>query len=218
MTTMIVVPVLGRPHRVEPLLASIAAATPEPHGVLFVANDDDLAELAAIDSAGADVLTVPKAQVSYPCKVNAAYRASTQPFLFLAADDLDFHPGWLTEAFSKLAPGVGVVGTNDLGNPRVIAGEHSTHSLVTRSYIDVHGASADGPGTVMHEGYRHWFCDDELVGLAKSRGAYAHAGESIVEHLHPYHGKAPKDRTYRLGERRRDADRRLHERRRTAWT
>ena len=33
----------------------------------------------------------------------------------------------------QLTAGIGVVGTNDLGSRRVMAGLHSTHSLVTRS-------------------------------------------------------------------------------------
>lgn len=218
MNVLIVVPVLARPHRVEPLLASITAATPEEHGVLFVANTDDRDELAAIRSAGADVLEVPVARQSYPCKVNDAYRATTAPLLFLAADDLDFHPGWLPAVLAELDDGAGVVGTNDLGNARVVAGEHSTHSLVTRAYADDPGGAWGQPGTILHEGYRHWYCDDELVGVARQRGAYRHAHDALVEHLHPYHGKADHDRTYRAGERQRHADRRRHDRRSRAWT
>ena len=217
-TTLIVVPVLNRPDNVAPLIESIESATPEPHRVLFVADETDRDELAAIAAAGADVLVVPKSKVSYPCKVNEAYRSTDEPLLFLVADDVRFHPGWLTAALRKMDDVIQVVGTNDLGNARVIAGDHSTHTLVTRAYCDDPGATADQAHAVLHEGYRHWYCDDELVGVAKTRGVFAAASDSVVEHFHPYHGKAKTDATYKLGERRRVDDRRLFRRRSRLWT
>jgi len=217
-STCILVPVLARPHRVEPLLASIWEATPEPHRVLFVAGRNDREELAAIRSAGADVLVVDC--TPYPQRINAGYRASDDPWLFLAADDVVFHVGWLGEALRAAeAACADVVGTNDLGNERTVAGTHSTHTLVRRSYCDDPGGAWGQPGTVLHEGYRHWYCDDELVQVAQARGVWAHAGRSVVEHLHPYHGKGDgMDHTYRLGERRKTADAREFQRRLRLWT
>lgn len=214
----ILVPVLGRPHRVAPLVSSIKGATPGPHRIVFVVTEDDTAERDAIAEAGLEPLVVARRDVSYPVKINAGYRATTEPWLFLAADDVDFRPGWLDAAFAEVDEGVHVVGTNDLGNGRVVAGTHSTHSLVRRSYCDDPGATADRAGEVLHEGYRHWFVDDELVGVAQCRGVYRHAHDAVVEHLHPYHGKAEVDRTYRLGEqRRRDDKRRFLKRQRRHW-
>jgi hypothetical protein len=92
-----------------------------------------------------------------------------------------------------------VVGTNDLANPRVMRGEHATHMLISRGYIDEHGASWDGAGVVCHEGYRHWFVDDEIVSVAKRRGVFQVALASEVEHLHPMVGKAENDAIYDLG-------------------
>jgi hypothetical protein len=93
-----------------------------------------------------------------------------------------------------------VVGTNDLGNPRVTSGEHATHLLIRRSYVDEHGASWDGPKTVCHEGYRHWYVDDEIVTAAKQRGTWAMALGSVVEHLHPMWGKGEPDEVYLAGQ------------------
>lgn len=214
---LIIVPVLNRPQNVLSLIESIEAATPEAHRTLFVADETDVDEIDAINAAGAECLVVPKRRVSYPCKVNSAYAVSEEPLLFLAADDVSFHPGWLTAAAAKLDGSVQVVGTNDLGNPRVINGEHSTHTLVTRSYCDSPGATADAARTVLHEGYRHWYCDDELIGVAKRRGAFVSASDSIVEHFHPFFGKAKKDETYRAGESRKKADSRLHSQRSRQW-
>jgi hypothetical protein len=73
--------------------------------------------------------------------------------------------------------------------------------LIARDYIDEVGASWDGPGVVCHEGYRHWFVDDEIVTAARQRGVFAPALASVVEHHHPLYGTAPDDETYRRGQR-----------------
>ena len=215
--TLIVVPVLARPHRVLPLMDAVSEATEWPHRLLFVVSESDNGQRAALEAAHADHLVVADQQTSYPAKCNAAWRASTEPWLFLAADDITPHRGWLAEAHRVQAEtGALVVGTNDLSNRRTIEGTHSTHTLVARSYCDEPGATGDAPG-VLHEGYHHWYCDDELVEVAKARGVWAHAGDSIVEHHHPYHGKGEMDATYRKGESRKRHDRATFMRRRRLW-
>jgi hypothetical protein len=92
-------------------------------------------------------------------------------------------------------PRIGVVGTQDLCNGRTLRGEHATHFLVRRSYMLERG-TVDERGKIFHEGYPHEYVDDELVGTARARGAWAFAEASIVEHLHPSVGKAPLDPLY----------------------
>lgn len=198
MSTVIVIPVLGRPHRVDPLLTSTTAATPEPHRVLFVGTEGDDDEIEALEKAKADYVLMPPTKVGdYAKKINYAYQITDEPFLFLGADDLLFHPGWLSAALEPMSYGrIGVVGTQDLGSPRVLAGEHSTHFLVRRTYIDQFG-TIDEPGKILHEGYAHEFVDDEFIATARKRGAYAFANDSVVEHLHPDWGKAALDPLYR---------------------
>jgi glycosyltransferase involved in cell wall biosynthesis len=193
----ILVPVLGRPARVRPLIDSITKTTPERHRVLFIPDSTDEEEIAALEEAKADYLAVDP-PASWASKINAGYRATTEPWFFCGADDLDFHPEWFPRAMAWVKPGIGVVGTNDLLNPRVMCGEHSTHSLVRRSYIDEQG-TIDEDDKVLHEGYRHDAADDELVQTAMARGVYVHAFDSIVEHLHPWAGKAEMDDTYIRG-------------------
>jgi hypothetical protein len=190
--TVVLVPMLGRPHTVQPLMESLDDSV----DVLFICSPDDKGTRDACMATGADVLVVgwDPGPGDYAKKINAGYRVTDDPFLFLGACDLCFHPGWLGAASAKLGPDVGVVGTNDLGNPRVLAGTHSTHSLVTRDYADQ--GLIDGQPGILHEGYQHEFVDDELVGTAKKRGAWAFAAESVVEHLHPHWGKAPTDAIY----------------------
>lgn len=214
---VVIVPMLGRPHRVRPVLESFGATA--DCRVLFVCSPDDTPVRAEIAAAGGEHICVAKRfpRGDYAIKVNVAYRATSEPLLFLAADDLDPHPGWFDAATALLSDGVGVVGTNDLTNPRTANGAHSTHSLVTRAYADELG-TIDEPGQVLHEGYWHEFVDDELVGTAKARGAFAHAADSHVEHLHPMGGKAPMDAMYRMQAKRMRVSRPLFERRRQLWT
>lgn len=208
------VPMLYRAHRVEPLLASITAATPSAR-VLFLTTPEDLPVRDAIDQAGADRLDVDWQDTGdFARKTNAGYRATTEPLLFLGADDLHFHPGWYETCLMLLDPGIGVIGTNDLTNRRTAHG-HSTHSLVTRDYANL--GTIDGPG-ILHEGYPHELVDDELVETAQFRGAYRHAPDAFVEHLHPMGGKAPMDPSYALQSERIAAGRPLYTERRKLWT
>jgi len=222
--TVVVVPVLRRPHRIAPFLDSLAAATPETHRAVFVASDGDAATIAAVlEFADGDPLVslevlAPNRAGDYAKKCNHVYRTSSEPFLFLAADDLAFHDRWLHHALELMAdPVAGVVGTQDLApTARAKAGEHSTHCLVRRRYVDELG-TIDTPGRVLHEEYPHEYVDDELVGTAKARGAWRFAELSIVEHLHPSWGKAPMDALYRQQRRRMDEGRRIFARRRALW-
>ncbi len=216
MDLVIIVPMLGRAHRVEPLLESIHATCQAR--VLFAVSPGDTAVHQAIDRAGAQRVTVRRHAVGdYARKVNTGYRSTTEALIFTGADDLLFHPGWFEAATAQLTAGIGVVGTNDLGSPRVMRGEHATHSLVTRDYVERFG-TIDQPGLVLHEGYIHEFVDDELVGTAKSRGAWAFAADAHVEHLHPNWGKAPTDPTYDAQRTRMRLGRSLYQRRQPLWT
>lgn len=211
----ILIPVLGRPHRIVPTIESVAAATPEPHRLLFVASADDPAELAALKNAAADVLVVPANRRSWAKKINDGYQATVEDWIFTGADDLAFRPGWFSRALAWADDHVAVIGTNDIANPRVMTGTHSTHSLFRRSYVKEHG-TIDGPG-IMHEGYAHQFADDEAVATAMARGVYVHAFDSIVEHLHPMVNKAPDDDTYRLGREHTRESKRLFLNRKRLW-
>jgi hypothetical protein len=198
------VPVLGRPHRVEPLLESLAAATSVPYVAVFVCSPGDDEELAAVRAAAAPAVSLlvadrPAGPGDFAFKTNLAYRWTEEPWLFTGADDLRFHPGWAEEALRVAAEtGARVVGTNDLGNPTVMSGRHATHSLVARSYADGLG-TLDGPGAVLCEQYDHQYVDTELVVTAQTRGEWAFADRSHVEHLHPFWGKGRMDATYERG-------------------
>lgn len=214
----IIVPVLGRPEKAAPLVENIRAATRDVEaGIYFVCSPSDADEIRACKATGATVLVVnwEPGPGDYARKINYGYRATGEPWIFTGADDLIFHPRWATAAFTA-GLGAHVIGTNDLHNPRVVAGMHSTHTLVARSYANECG-TVDGPGLIYHEGYDHQFCDDEMVRTAQWRGAWAFAREAHVEHLHPHFGGAEMDATYRKALAATLADSRLFQSRCHLW-
>lgn len=215
MNVAILVPMLRRAHRVAPLLESIGETAPDAR-VVFVCSPGDTQVLEAVQPHQHLVVDGPFPG-DYARKINAGVEATTEPLVFMGADDLLFHPGWLEAATARLTAGIGVVGTNDLGSKRVMAGVHSTHSLVTRDYIERFG-TIDEPGRALHEGYPHEFVDDELVQTAMARNAWAFAPDSIVEHLHPSWGKAPTDELYDQQADRMARGRRIYRERRRLWT
>jgi hypothetical protein len=216
----VLVPVLGRPGHAEPFMRSLRASTGLARAYALVGGEETVEayqeSLEAWERAGAEV--IKSGRLTFAEKVNLGYqetgRMFKEPWLLLAGSDVHFHPGWLDQALAAAAPGpFDVVGTNDCGSPRSLAGEHSPHPLIRRSYVDEQGASWDGPGVVAHEGYRHWWVDQEIVDAAKQRGVWAMALGSKVEHLHPLWGKGDDDEVYQLGQSHIEADKALFARR-----
>lgn len=211
----VLVPMLGRPHAVEPLAESLAASTDDAR-ILWLVTDNDRDVIAA--TRGMDVLKfAPRERGDYAHKINVGYRETTEPYLFLGACDLRFHPGWLAVCMLKVKAGYQVVGTNDMGNKGTKTGRTSTHTLVARSYVDRYG-TIDEKRKILHEGYVHEWCDTEFVQTAKFRQAYGHARGAKVEHLHWLWGKRDRDSVDANFEQRMLEGEKLYHARRHLWT
>jgi hypothetical protein len=210
----ILVPVLGRPHRVKPFLDAVEGSIPAAR-VLFLADPHDRPEHEAIErELGREGLRVELdlAGGNYAGKINRGVAVATEPLLFAAADDLEPQPGWFGAAKAAMTGAVGVVGVNDLIERQR---DHATHFLLSRAYAE--RPSIDGTPGPFFEGYFHWQCDDELIATAKQRGAYAYAPDAHVLHLHPMAGRAPDDATYQRGRARQRQDRKLFMQRSALW-
>jgi GT2 family glycosyltransferase len=202
----VIVPAYRRPQNVATLMRSLRATT----GLAtawFVCEPGDLDQHEAVRREGDARLVVAERHAGFTGAVNLGYRASGEqehpaPWLLVAGDDVRFRPGWLDQAQDVARRyDAHLVATNDLLNPRTMAGDLATHPLIRRSYVDQVGASWDGPGTVCHEGYHHMYCDDEWTMAARLRGVFQPALGSHVEHVHPMGAKAEEDETYRHGNR-----------------
>lgn len=188
-------------------------ASRAPGRLVFVVEVDDYEERIALEGVGSfhnvTVLEVVDAH-TWPEKVCVATEVVQADWYLFAADDIEFVPGWwqATQTLRDM-PRVGVIGTNDMANPRVLAGEHTTHPLMRRAYIEQWG-TVDEPGKPVHDGYRHWYVDDELVWTAKMRGAWAYCADAVIAHHHPYFDPSvAMDATYRHGEANAEHDRKL---------
>lgn len=162
----------------------------------FDATNDGTADLIVVGDnefsyrpLGSRLLSTMCDHSTYAAKVTDALGFSTADFVCIVGDDCEFKPGWI-EAARAVSTRADVIGTNDsepgrIRNPLVANGSHSDHSFIRRSYIDDEGASLDGPGSAFSSAYRHWFCDRELIELAKARGVFVMAPDSVIVHHHP---------------------------------
>jgi hypothetical protein len=214
----VLVPVLRRPGHIRPLVESFRAAD-EDARLYFICNNDDADTIEACRRAlRREPFVVPwiADYADWARKLNHVWPLVEEEWRLHAADDVRFHGLWLTEALAVAERFAAcVVGTNDLGNPRVMAGWHSTHQLVHRDYWEC--GTIDEPGKVVTEVYHHNFVDDEFVQTAMSRNTYASALKAVVEHFHPDWGKAEDDDTYQLGKSQFGRDAVLFNSRRPLW-
>lgn len=200
--TAIIVPVMRRPQNAAPFMKSLAESKAQDVTVYAICDSDDVPTVKAWLAAGARVIErVPQGRPgTFAEKTNFGFRLTKEPWIFSLGDDVKFHEGWLEKALSLAErSGAGVVGVNDLGNPAVMAGQHATQMLMARRYVMLLGGGWDGPGVVLHEGYKHNFVDNEVCIAARQRNAFVMCMDSVVEHLHPLWGKGETDDVYKLG-------------------
>lgn len=213
----IIVPTWGRPHRISTVSAQIHAATVVDHRILWVIEDDDVESMASVPSG--DWRIVNRRSRNYAGAINSAFLYSKAEQVFLAADDVVFHPGWDLAAQACLDGWFTVVGTNDLLNPFVESGMHATHYLVDQAYVSLFGSGvidSDEP-ILLHEGYHHNFTDTEFIATAKARCRFRPCLESVVEHRHVVNQKAANDATYEKNQARFAEDSALYDFRRRLW-
>jgi hypothetical protein len=209
----IIVPVMRRPQNVARLIESHANSGCSGFTTLyFVADVDDQLELDELHRCDANVIVNYAELKTFAVKCNLGYRETEEPWMLLVGDDVRFNWHWAHDAFAE-DDGSSMISTNDLMNRAVMKGLHATHPLIRRAWADERGASWDGAGTVCHNGYSHWYVDNEWTAVAQFDGEFRYAPEAIVEHLHPLSGKGENDDVYRLGQSTSEADRALYLRR-----
>jgi glycosyltransferase involved in cell wall biosynthesis len=192
----VLIPTLGRPGNIQRVIDDLEPSAPrDAIDPLFIVEAHDTDTIQAIKDAQRSYVINERA-ASYAGAINTAVEHTTHPHLFIGADDLHFHDGWL-EPLLERAQDFGLVGTNDLHNPAVLNGDHATHFLVTREYCEL--STIDGQFPLLHEGYTHNYTDTEAVATAKHRGQWTPCLGSHVEHIHWAWGLAPMDPTYQKG-------------------
>jgi len=177
----IFIPTFGRPHRAAELVEDIRVSTTASYRIYFIVEQHDPETIEAVSRLEAETIINPGPPTYASC-INSAYSQTKEPYFFTGADDVHFHQGWLTAALGCMSdPRIGIVGTVD---PLHDSRDHSTHSLVRRTYIEEQSGCLDRPNTVLYP-YWHGWVDHELLGIAKARAAYHYCEDSLVEHHHP---------------------------------
>jgi hypothetical protein len=211
----ILIPTYHRAERIAAVTLNALDST-EHANVYFIVEPDDHASITAVVGTVGANLILNRRKANYAGAINTGVMDTDEPYVFAGADDLNFHHGWFEAAVALMKKPIEVVGTNDLGNPAVMRGEHATHYLVSRNYATQ--GVADREGIMLHEGYDHNWCDTEFIETAKWRGRFAPCLDSKVEHMHVAWGKAQMDRTYTKGFSNEGIDARLFQERSELWS
>lgn len=200
----VAIPILNRPHAIEPCAARWRHALTE---LLFLPDETDAESLQVLERAGLPFALAPPAPdwgvPTFASKINHAYRVTNRPFLLYVGDDVSPQRPtlWPHQALAILRdPTIGLLSTNDRHHYLNRAGVLATHGIVRRAYVEQHGtASLPGSGPVFSEAYRHAGPDIEISVVALRRNAMRHASRIVLEHRHHLAGKAAPDGTYQLG-------------------
>jgi hypothetical protein len=178
------------------------------HQLLFLPDRDDIDTITELERLRLEYSIAPDAPAfgrpTYATKINHAYRTTTRPYLLYVGDDITPEDGWWDAALVALEDErVGLLATNDGVNYQNSNGRLATHGIVRRSYVERYGsASLADAGPIFWEGYGHWCVDAEASYVARVRGAFGYAPDSVLRHT-----RGKFDSTYRLGQSRAKADR-----------
>jgi glycosyltransferase involved in cell wall biosynthesis len=179
---------MGRPEMAEATVRSIWETVVPEDVEIAVAVDGPVEDAERLSALGCYVSHQVEPRGSSRAWNDALSFAHGDPIV-LAADDLEFEPGWLDAALETLAQfedGWGLVGFND-GH---WGPELSTHYLMSRRFIvEVLG------GVVAWDCYRHSFNDREANARAVAAGRYAWCENARVYHRHWLFGDRPQDET-----------------------
>lgn len=202
----VAIPILRRPKRIKPVHDYFLERTGGMEEIVFLPDEGDIESIETLKELGYNYLIAPESSrwgvQTYASKINYAFLNSNLEFFLYAADDVIPQPGWFDVILGKFRANssLGVAVPNDNLTLAVQEGRGAPHAVVRRAYVERYGsASFPGAGVLMHEGYRHAFCDTELMETAKKRNAFLYIPNSILVHDRPPLAEDTVDEVYRLG-------------------
>jgi hypothetical protein len=188
---------MGRPDMAEATVRSLIETTEDHEIQVIVATEDGETGDTVLDLwHGLNCWPRVLMAINEADKIRGSSKAWNDALswaegdpIVLAADDLEFEPGWLDaalETLSQFEDGWGLVGFND-GH---WGPELSTHYLMSRRFIvEVLG------GVVAWDCYHHSFNDREANARAVAAGRYAWCENARVYHRHWLFGDRMQDGT-----------------------
>lgn len=203
----IFVPTMGRFDRLKPLAENIAQVTKHPYTLYLITDEPEVINMNSLPNTV--VVIAPKDCVSYAKRINYLYKSTQERYFFTGSNDITFTDGWLEPALQGLIS-KGVVAVNDGFNP------NGTNFLIDRDYIKEFGGTFDGED-VMWEGYRHNFCDTELLAKARVLEQTIYVADSMVLHQHHLNKKREADVVDKIATESYQADEKLFKQRWEAY-
>lgn len=183
----ILVPSRGRPNNIKRLIDACAETMTEDTRILVLVDDDDphLAEYQAIP--GIDMQVGPRLRIGGTLNAVAPVEAQqTFAIGFFGDDHLPRTKGWDSRFLATLKEAkVGIAWGNDLYH-----GENLPTAVVMTSNIVTTLGYFVMPGGV------HLFLDNFWLAIGKGLESAHYLDDVVIEHLHPFFGKADHDTTY----------------------
>lgn len=199
----VIVPVIERPEAAKPFMDSWRAAT-EGHSSVYAITHAGDTETIAAWRAEKPRRVLRAAGPRFADKVDAGYRWTREPWLLIVGDDVTFHEGWESAALRAGKQGA-VVSTNDCH--RTDLDQLAIHPMFSRSYLDLVGATVDGPKTITSKEYFHQYIDQEWSNLARARGELVYAPRARIAHNHPIFVGGEGDPIYVMAQEHAERDR-----------
>jgi len=205
----VLLPTIYRPDGLKRTLLSLQTTSPKAD-IIVASEYDDLSAVDMCEKYKVKRIDCPKQRAGPAHAWNTALSAAPDYDIYvLAADDLEFKPGWLEHALQVLEGslnGSGLVGFNDETGKFERAG-FATHYMMTRDFIiDHNGGVAACP---------HYLCDFtdvEANARATRAGKFSYSPNSLV----PHHWRRVDDEAYRRADKRRSKAREVFIKRKVA--
>jgi|GEM_PF-3381355 len=175
----ILIPQRGRPTQIKRCLELILENTSYPnYEVILICDRDDMDSVAGIpkDNRINVVIDPSKKRQMFVGKINYGFRVSKGSYIVYLANDVEVSKDWLIEAMKSMMgafpDGMGLVAFNH-GDPQ----KHAYHGLISKKFVDHYLK-----GNVFYPGYIHFWCDLELVAIAKRHNRFCFSPKSRVYH------------------------------------
>ena len=190
----VIVPSRGRPKNIADLLLSWVDNTSDKAALVVAVDDDDpeldgYRDLGLMDRGPNFALVVQHKPGNMVVALNRTARTVAPRHFavgFMGDDHRPRTPGWdlqVVEALKDLGTGVAS------GADGFRADHLPTWCAMTSNIIRALGYMAP-------PGLKHMYVDNAWESLGTALGAYRYLPDVLVEHMHPFAGKAPSDEGY----------------------
>lgn len=196
-TLVVIIPSRGRPHSVTELAETFANTTRDQNTRLWIAVDSDDPDIGEYQDAA--VTATVDAQVTVMAVIGgymsaalneAAGVATNDPTVeaigFMGDDHRPRTPGWDTiylTALRKMGPGI-------------VYGDDGLQAEALPTQCAMSASIVRALGWMCPPVLRHLWIDNFWLDLGRAAGCLRYLHNVLIEHMHPYNGKAEMDTGY----------------------